>query len=758
MSHRVELLAPAGNIKCFYAAVAAGADAVYLAGAKFGARAYADNFTTEEIIEAIEYAHLFGVKVYLTLNTLIKEKEFAEIVPYVIPFYEAGLDGVIVQDFGVLELLKMHFPEMELHASTQMTVTGKEGAKLLQSYGVQRIVPARELSLKELREIKEATGIDMEIFIHGAMCYSYSGQCLFSSVLGGRSGNRGRCAGPCRLPYQSFLNDKKLNSKKQDYPLSCKDLCSIELLPQLIMSGMDSFKIEGRMKSEEYVAGVTAIYRKYIDRIYAYQNPDGTFSDRLLKEYRVADKDLQLLKSLYVRTNLQDGYFFRHNGAELLTLQKPCYETGDEQIMSEIRDNYIANKKKLPINVYAELTEGKEAILKVCLSEDIITQKEHILIEVNGGVVQSALNRPMQETDIKKQLAKTGNTPFEISHMEISISGNLFIPNKELNELRRTALERLEEAILIPYRRELVQTNTDEAGVVTEIKRTTIKNNSIHSVTVSVNTKEQLDVCLKNGTIPRIFISADLFWNALTTKKEKEFVSILESLSKQGTEVFVLLPRVMRAKASEWIKEVLKWCSDLQLDGVVTNSLEGLALAKQYSLKIVSDAGLYCMNKAGVSWLFRQGVLAFTLPYEMSYKDVLHFLKQPFQKEAEFIMPIYGYLPLMETAGCVAKTFGQCKGKDMRLQLTDRYHKTFTVQTHCNRCENTIYNAVVMSLFAEWEKLRTLPVSYRIDFTIESAKETERILKGFRQLTKESLSADFLTGDYTKGYFKRGVE
>lgn len=257
----VELLSPAGNYESFLGAINAGADAVYLGGTKFGARAYADNFTEEEICKAIFYAHLFQKKVYLTVNTLMKNPEMDELYDYLSPFYEAGLDGVIVQDLGVFMFIREHFPHLALHVSTQMTITGVNGAKLLKELGAERIVPARELSLEEIIKMKQETGLEIETFIHGAMCYCYSGQCLFSSILGGRSGNRGRCAGPCRLPYQ-IGTDKK---NDVEYPLSLKDMCTLEILPDLIEAGIDSFKIEGRMKKPEYAAGVTSIYRKYID-------------------------------------------------------------------------------------------------------------------------------------------------------------------------------------------------------------------------------------------------------------------------------------------------------------------------------------------------------------------------------------------------------------------------------------------------------------------------------------------------------------
>ena len=302
-SQKIELLAPAGNFACFKAAINAGADAIYLGGEKFGARAYAGNFSKEEIIEALRIAHLFERKIYLTVNTLVKESEFEELVPYLAPLYEAGLDGAIVQDVGVLKCLRENFPNLALHASTQMTTTGIYGASYLKRLGVCRVVPARELSLDEIVDIKGKTGLEVECFIHGAMCYAYSGQCLFSSILGGRSGNRGRCAGPCRLPY----TDEK---GKTLYPFSLKDMYTLSMLPELIRAGIDSFKIEGRMKSPEYVAGVTATYKKYIDMY--LKNPD--------KPYRVFAEDEQLLKELYIRSDICSGYYHKHNDKSMVTL------------------------------------------------------------------------------------------------------------------------------------------------------------------------------------------------------------------------------------------------------------------------------------------------------------------------------------------------------------------------------------------------------------------------------------------------------
>lgn len=302
---KIEILAPAGSYESFHAALCAGADAVYAGGNRFGARAYADNFTQEELIRAIDEAHLHGRKLYLTVNTLLKDCEMDELYDYLAPLYSAGLDAVIVQDAGVLSFVRENFPEMDIHASTQMTITGALGAKFIEEQGAKRVVPARELSLGEIRAIREQTGLEIECFVHGALCYCYSGQCLLSSLIGGRSGNRGQCAQPCRLPYT-------VNGRKRHY-LSPKDICTVEIIPELIEAGIDSFKIEGRMKKPEYTAAVTSIYRKYTD----------LYLENGKEKFRVLPEDKEMLLDLYNRGGSSSGYYMMHNGKEMMALDRP---------------------------------------------------------------------------------------------------------------------------------------------------------------------------------------------------------------------------------------------------------------------------------------------------------------------------------------------------------------------------------------------------------------------------------------------------
>lgn len=478
MGDHVELLAPAGSYEAFTGALNAGADAVYLGGQQFSARAYADNFTTEEMIRALRSAHFYGKKIYLTVNTLLKERELASLYEYLAPFYEAGLDGVIVQDFGVFCYIREHFPGLPLHVSTQMTVTGVRGASLLKEQGAVRIVPARELSLEEVGKIREEAGVEVECFIHGAMCYSYSGQCLFSSILGGRSGNRGRCAQPCRLPYEIYDGKKKLSGS--GYPLSLKDMCTLAYLPALLEAGIDSFKIEGRMKRPEYAAGVTAVYRKYID-LYYREGAAG---------YRVEQEDMDRLRRLYIRSEIQTGYYERHNGKEMITLEKPGYESGDETLLSEIRETYIREPEKMPVRMKASVKVGEPLRLHVeaavgaegslpekpglpddvrksperpDLSEDVWKSPEkpdlsedvrkspaktaRLAAAVTGETVQYAKNAPLSAEEVKKRLCKTGDSFLTVKDCEISMEGACFVPVRALNELRRSAVEAFERAV-----------------------------------------------------------------------------------------------------------------------------------------------------------------------------------------------------------------------------------------------------------------------------------------------------------------------
>ena len=421
----MELLAPAGSVESLKAAVNAGADAVYMGGIRFSARAYADNAGEDDFIEGIRYAHRYGAKVYMTVNTLFKPDELNELISYIKPYYKAGVDAVLVQDLGVLNVLKNAFPDLPLHASTQMTITNKHGARFLKELGLTRIVPAREISLAEIKDIKENVDIEVETFVHGALCYCYSGQCLMSSLIGGRSGNRGRCAQPCRLEYSVKGYDEPFTL------LSLKDLCSIDILPQLAAAGIDSLKIEGRMKSPRYTAGVTEIWRKYIDIL----EREGAGN------YRVDPKDKKMLSDLFDRGGFTDGYYFEHNGQDMMAWHERRDRFGqNEELYSYLDEKYVNAIRKLQIKGAITIRQDRSIQLSAIASG-------HKPCAVKAGKPDKAINRALTEDDIRKQMEKTGGTIFEWEELTVDTDGESFVPMGALNEMRRTVLTALQKEI-----------------------------------------------------------------------------------------------------------------------------------------------------------------------------------------------------------------------------------------------------------------------------------------------------------------------
>lgn len=772
---KVELLAPAGNYESFLGAIHAGADAVYLGGEKFGARAYADNFSEEEICKAISYAHVFGRKVYLTVNTLIKDSEFPELIPYIKPFYLAGLDGVIVQDLGALLAIREAFPGLELHASTQMTLTGANGAKFLKDLGVVRIVPARELSLQEMVEIKEQTGLEIEAFIHGAMCYCYSGQCLFSSILGGRSGNRGRCAQPCRLPYQTGSNvesakngqaSKGIRNVKEEYPLSLKDMCTIELLPKLIEAGIDSFKIEGRMKKPEYAAGVTAIYRKYIDLYY----------EKGAEAYRVSNDDLEQLSALYIRSQIQEGYYFKHNGADMVTLKSPAYNGSDEKLLHFIREKYINSPMKQKVQMQACFKVGEVAKLTISY-KDLNSQLQNIQsVTVTGQTVERAAKQPVTEENIKAGLMKLGATPFCANAEDISIviDGDIFYPLKAINDLRRSAIDAL-LAKASGYDRASAQCEqqcnelTQKLVPVVQTKKDQFRQApSSRNYRVLISTIEQLDAFWKaDMPVEVLYLESTLF------QDNHDIVRVCkEKLNKRCTDakVYVALPHIIRKRDYRYLAE---HPSDFnEADGCLVRNLESLQWLKEnnFSKGIATDAGLYCFNKTTLAF-WQSNVQSCCLPYELNKKELRILLEG--MDEARTEQVAFGRIPLMLTANCVGKTTGKCLktavGKNAKEEnpekadhhkniifLKDRYQKEFPVYLNCQSCYNIIYNSLPLSLH---EKVQSgnYAGAWRLSFTTENAKETAEVLRYFDEI-RTGKAQKTLYKEYTLGHEKRGVE
>ena len=763
---RVELLAPAGNYKAFLGAVNAGADAVYLGGNKFGARAYAENFSADEICRAIHTAHFMGKKIYLTVNTLMKDSELSELHDWLFPFYEAGLDGVIVQDIGVLCFIREHFKDLALHASTQMTLTGTGGASFLKKQGAVRIVPARELSLKEICKIKEQTGLEIECFIHGAMCYSYSGQCLFSSILGGRSGNRGRCAQPCRLPYQIYEGNEHTGGV--DYPLSLKDMCTISYIPQLIEAGIDSFKIEGRMKKPEYAAGVTAIYRKYID-LYEKKGSEG---------YRVASNDLEMLRSLYIRNEVQTGYYERYNGREMVTLHKPGYEGSDQDLLNRIRSRYIREVDKLPVRMHVTLKIGEPVSLR-------ITGPKAVSVTVDGSTVEEARKVPLQSENIRKQMEKTGGSLVKAAEYDITMLEDVFLPVSALNELRRQGVEAFERQYIKTLgmiagrgrNNTVPDVETDRlTKSVDNIDRTshmftdsTGQRDKKTAVDVLVSTCEQLAAAACHPC-RRIYIDSDLYLS-----RHEDVAACMEEHRQK--EYYLALPHILRAGDEDYLgrlKDTVKrhvYADDSVSSGICGNSGQVIRgfLIRNYeaaayvesmgdSYEMVPDAGLYVFNRESARF-WSQYAREYTVPYELNAKEIGTLADYAHSIGISSTMVVYGRIPMMITANCIRKTAGHCTAQhkspdkpicmNASVQIKDRYGTNFPVETNCGHCYNIIYNSVPYSLHLQSkEVIRTGVDVWRYDFTAESEQDCVRILEGI----------EFPYEKHTTGHLKRGVE
>lgn len=738
MNKTVELLSPAGNYEAFLGAVNAGADAVYLGGERFGARAYADNFDTEQMVRALHVAHFYGKKIYLTVNTLLKERELAELSAYLAPFWEAGLDGVIVQDFGVFRHIREQFPGLPLHVSTQMTVTGVRGAAFLKAQGARRIVPARELSLEEVRKIKEEGGVEVECFIHGAMCYCYSGQCLFSSILGGRSGNRGRCAQPCRLPYEIYEGEKRLSGS--GYPLSLKDMCTLEYLPKLLEAGIDSFKIEGRMKRPEYAAGVTAIYRKYID-LYDREGAEG---------YQVDPADMDKLRRLYIRSEIQTGYYERHNGKEMVTLDAPGYSGSDEVFLAQIREKYLREPDKMQVRMRATVKAGEPLGLRMTAAEE----SEQASVEVSGEIVQQAKNAPLTEEMVRKQLQKTGESFVNVTSCEVVLEGEGFVPVKALNELRRAAVSAFEQAVIAGRSIDRPSQSIEKPG---ETGKASVTQTELPATDCLVSSLEQLRAVMEWGRCRRVYVESDL----LLSQREEILPLLRREAPENGMEWYLALPYVLRERDKAWMERLTACLSEKEtlFSGVLVRNLEELGTVRSWmrerpegfgAYAVVPDAGVYCFNAAAVGFL-SEFMGEITVPYELNAKEAAHLVRAAREQDVPANLIVYSRIPMMVTANCLRKTAGQCRedGKARRqFFLKDRQGAIFPVEINCDHCYNVLYNSVPYSLHgAKKERDRIGAAAFRYDFTIETGEQCRRILEG-----------EFPFLDYTAGHCKRGVE
>ena len=702
-----ELLAPAGSLEILKGVIESGADAVYVGGSMFGARAYANNFTEEELLEAIDFAHLRGVKVYLTVNTLIKNSEFSKLYDYLLVYYKRGLDAVIVQDIGVVKAIHEYFPSLEIHTSTQMTVTGADGVRFLSQFGVTRVVMAREVSLAEMKRIHEETGMELEAFVHGALCYSYSGQCLFSSILGGRSGNRGRCAQPCRLPYT-------VEGKKDEYILSLKDMCGIKVLDKLHDAGVYSLKIEGRMKQLEYACGVVKYYRSYIDSM----KP-------------VTDADYDRIKALGNRCGFTDRYYFDHNGSDMVTYVKPNFVSNAAEPSPE--------KRKLSIEGELVLREGEPGSLTVKRGD--VTYKASI------EPVSAALKAPLDKKAAIDRINKTGDTDFEFSHIKAQIGENVFVPNGALNKLRRDAISGLCDKLLKKYYRN--DARYADISSMCELPEHVVKSDAAHedgavnakdyTTICSCMTRAQLDTLISYDCFDVFYLDFDMYDRKTLIQ---QFADDVKCLTKRNKKVYLMLPTIFRADSSDYFVSIAKELDKVSFDGFVVKNYEELYLTENLftGRKVILDHNMYTFNDVSKSAFFEHGVSGDTVPLELNSREIMH------RNNIGSQMIVYGYYPLMTTANCVHKNTKGCDKKQKLIYLKDRYNKSFAVCNNCKECYNTIYNSLPTMLTKNISKLKEAGIrSFRYSFTIETPKQIKAVM-------------DDKVAEYTNGHYKRGVE
>lgn len=733
---QVEVLAPAGSLDIMKAVVAAGADAIYLGGNMFGARAFANNFNDEELIGAIEYAHLFGRKVYLTVNTLLKSREIENsLIEYLIPFYEAGLDAVIVQDMGVLKLIRKHFPDMDIHASTQMTQTGVYGSRLLKELGASRIVTSREMNLQEIKQLHEKLDVEIESFVHGALCYCYSGQCLLSSFNGGRSGNRGRCAQPCRMSYDVYDSGAKINDKNNSYALSPKDMCALQILPDVIDSGVYSLKIEGRMKNVTYAAMVTHIYRKYVD-MYLEKGRDG---------FKVDKQDMDALSDIYNRGAFTTGYYDSIKGKKMMSLGRPnhmgteclkvvsnkagritfkalknvnrgdVFEIDKEHSFESGADvaagqTFVVNlPKKYPLYEGRVVNRMNNAKIKAYVADNyvgtspeihvdmklVVRKNENISLTVmydgiektcTGEIITEAQSRPASEQELVKNLKKTGDTCFVVDNTEVELDDGVFVPVGWIKELRRNVLEQLETHLKHSH----VRTYNKPDYVEMYNKEETLNDNGflIRKAVYLHNINHVKQAATVSG-VQSIYLDYKLLYECT----DEELKICVSYCALREIDVYVVLPHILKADKYDKFKKLCEKASGCGISRYLCRNIEQIGFLGSSNWKklsgdvhIITDSSIYIFNAFAKDELRKMceksGIVLdrMTLPLELTDKEMLPVAGT----DTELV--VYGSVPLMVSEQCVRKTYGRCDGNWGSVKLTGFKGNEYTVNSMCEFC------------------------------------------------------------------------
>lgn len=693
--NKIELLAPAGNFECLVAAVQSGADAVYLSGKTFGARSFADNFDNDEIKRATDYCHIRDVKVYVTTNTIVRDSETDSLCEYLLFLNEIGVDGIIVQDFGVLKIAKEVVPDLPVHASTQMTIHNSEGVKSLEKLGVKRVVLSRELSLENIKDISCQTSAELEVFGHGALCMSYSGQCLMSSIIGGRSGNRGKCAQPCRLLYS--VNDKN----KKAFYMSLKDLCSLEHIRCLKDAGVASLKIEGRMKGPAYVAAVVSVYRKYID------NPQ-----------KIDEKDIKLLDVIFNRGGLTDGYLTEKKGPLMFAFDKPDnpYHKETDELVSGILAKIKNENRKIKL-------ECKVDIKKNAKPKIIISAKEIEVEYLGEKQTEVAKQSPITVDTVKMQIGKTGGTPFEFWDISVSLDDGVFVSAGELNALRRNALEMFERKYLNSFRRsnkkevlpiKLLDKTFDEGGFVCE-----------------VTTLEQF-LAIKE-------FDYRLFYIPLALMQKN-----LDIFEKFKEKIVIVPPAIISQNESDGIFTSIEKLLDAGYYAVLAHNIAVCERFKKFN--VIGSFRLNIFNSYALEFYKNSGLFVAELSAELNIHQI-----RDIKKTIPVQVMVYGRLPLMLTENCIIKNANQCPCGEKPF-ITDRMGMNFPIIKDGNSCRNVLLNCK-KTFMPDTEKLQNTKISFfRIYFTDETTEECIKISETFLK------GKTYQPKDFTNGHFIKGVK
>ena len=690
-----ELLAPAGGQEALVAAVQSGADAVYMGFGAYNARRSARNFSDEEFRAAVSYCHLRGVKVYLTLNTLVTDRELPALAAEARTASECGVDAILVQDWGVLATLQKIIPDVPLHASTQMSLHTLSGVQEAARLGMTRAVLARELSRGEIAEICQKSPIEIETFVHGALCMCYSGQCEMSAVIGRRSGNRGACAQPCRLPYG-------FSGRADGHPLSLKDANLAPFVPEMMDMGVACLKIEGRMKRPEYVAIVTGIYRAALDG------------------REVRSSDLSALRAAFSREGFTEGYYLGRTGPQMFGTRQP--ERPDRELLAAARATYEnLEPQRVPVDFYAIVAHGQNAMLAVQDADGHICQTQ-------GAVPQDAERRALTQDELAARLSKTGGTPYAARSVRSVVDPGLTLPAAEINRMRREVLAHLSAVRarrpapqLLSYRALPPVLGTRAAPVFT----------------VSVLSAGQI-----TGRLLRLK-PAVLYVPLSEVAARPDF---FRSLAARQT-LAVVLPRIVWDSETRRLLDALDLAASLGIRRALTGNVGQLSLLRSRGMEAAGDFGLNLTNSRAASELRDLGLCSLTASFELTLPQ-LRDLSKPLPTE----MLVYGRLPLMLTENCLIRNrTGECSCGAGPVKLIDRKGEEFRIVRDCGTCRSVVLNGKKLYLLDKREDLRRFGLwALRLSFTTENPGEIDTVLS--------NLNAPFDPGACTRGLYYRGVE